>query len=200
MTPRPYAAPRAPERPTPTTRPAAWLAAAVLAFAPLAHAQGAEAPAAPPSAEAWLDLPLVDAASGEVFTLRDLDDGVVLVETMATWCGNCRRQLGHLAAAAAELGGEAAPGVPIAYVVVSVERDLDPARLAAYAEREGFPFRFVVADDDLLRALADRFGRVVLNPPATPHVVVAPGGRVGELSTGFEAPAALVARLRAAAD
>ena len=198
MTPRPYAAPRAPVRPTPGSF--AWLAFAVLALAPLAHAQGAEVPAAPPSTEAWLDLPLVDAASGEVFTLRALDDGVVLVETMATWCGNCRRQLGHLAAAAAELGGEAAEGVPVAFVVVSVERGLDPAQLAAYAEREGFPFRFVVADDDLLRALADRFGRVVLNPPATPHVVVAPGGRVGALTTGFEAPEALVARLRAAAN
>ena len=200
MTPRPYAAPRAPERPTPTPRRAAWLAAAMLALAPVAHAQGVEGSAPPPAAEAWLDLPLVDAASGEVFTLRDLDDGVVLVETMATWCGNCRRQLGHLVAASAELGDEAATGVPVAYVVVSVERGLDPARLAAYAEREGFPFRFVVADDDLLRALADRFGRGVLNPPATPHVVVGPGGRVGALTTGFEAPEALVARLRAAAD
>ena len=108
--------------------------------------------------------------------------------------------LAHLAAAAAELGGEVAAGVPVAYVVVSVERGLAPSSLAAYAEREGFPFRFVVADDELLRALAERFGRAVLNPPATPHVVVAPGGRVGALTTGFEAPEALVARLRAAAD
>ncbi|MDF1521663.1 MAG: hypothetical protein P1P87_02440 [Trueperaceae bacterium] len=181
---------------------AAWLAAAVLSLvlAPAVHAQGAAATEAPSSAEAWLDVPLVDAATGEVFTLRDLDDGVVLVETMATWCGNCRRQLGHLAAAAAKLGGEAAAGVPVAYVVVSLEPGLAPSRLTAYAEREGFPFRFVVADDALIRALADRFGRVVLNPPATPHVVIAPGGRVGELTTGFEAPEALVARLRAAAD
>jgi thiol-disulfide isomerase/thioredoxin len=182
-----------------TRRTAVWLAIALLALVSLANAQATEAPAAP-SGEAWLDLPLVDATSGASFTVRELADGVVLVETMATWCGNCRRQLGHLAAAAAELAGEAAPGVPVAYVVVSVEPGLDPSALAAYAEREGFPFRFVVADDELLRALAERFGRVVLNPPATPHVVVAPGGRVLELTTGFEAPEALVARLRAAAD
>lgn len=176
-----------------------WLLVTLaLALSPAVHAQGAAAAA--PAAEAWLDLPLVDVASEEVFTLRDLDDGVVLVETMATWCGNCRRQLGHLAAAAAELAGEASPGVSVAYVVVSLERGLAPAQLAAYAAREGFPFRFVVADDALIRALADRFGRSVLNPPATPHVVIAPGGRVGELTTGFEAPEALVARLRAAAN
>lgn len=182
-------------RPRSALRFAALPVLALLAVAPVANAQGAAA-----SPETWLDLPLVDTASGEVFTLRELDHGVVLVETMATWCGNCLRQLGHLADAAAELGGFVADGVPVAYVVVSVERGLEPSRLVAYAEREGFPFRFVVADDDLLRALAARFGRVVLNPPATPHVVVAPGGRVLELTTGFEAPEALVARLRAAAD
>ncbi len=150
--------------------------------------------------EAWLDLPLVDAASGEPFTVRGHTTGVVLVETMATWCSNCRRQLGHLAAAADELQGEAAAGVPVTFVVVSVERGLDPALLGAYATREGLSFRFAVADDAMLRALADRFGRVVLNPPATPHVVIAPGGAVGALSTGFVGPADLVARVRAAAE
>jgi thiol-disulfide isomerase/thioredoxin len=148
--------------------------------------------------ETWLDLPLTDAATGETFALSDFVGSVVVVETMATWCGNCRRQLGHLRDAAAQLGGAAAPGIPIVVVAVSVERGLAPAALAAYAAREGFPFRFVVADDALLRALADRFGRVALNPPATPHVVVAADGTVGELSTGAAAPAALVELLQAA--
>ena len=183
-----------------TRSPIPRLIALLVLVAWLGAAAGQSDTAAQAGADAWLDHPLIDAATGEPFTVRGLEGSVVLVETMATWCSNCRRQLGHLAAAAAELGGEAAEGVPVAFVVVSVERGLEPARLAAYAEREGFPFRFVVADDELLRALAERFGRVVLNPPATPHVVVAPGGRVGALSTGFEAPEALVARLRAAAD
>jgi len=166
---------------------AALLAALLLAAPTLAQA------------ESWLDLPLTDAASGETFALSDFHGSVVVVETMATWCGSCRRQLAHLRDAAAALGGEAAPGVPIVVVALSVERGLDPAALAAYAAREGFPFRFAVADDALLRALAERFGRVALNPPATPHVVVAADGRVGPLSTGFAAPEALVALLRAAA-
>ena len=154
--------------------------------------------AAQPAPEAWLDHALVDAATGESFAVRDLIGAVVLVETMATWCGNCRRQLGHLAEAAAALAGEAAPGVPVAYLVVSVERGLDPGTLAAYADRHGFPFRFVVADDGFMRLLAERFGRAVLNPPATPHVIVAPDGTVGALTTGFTAPDELMARLAAA--
>lgn len=155
--------------------------------------------AAQADAEAWLDHPLVDAATGEPFTVRGLEGSVVLVETMATWCGNCRRQLGHLAEAAAALGGEAAEGVPVAYLAISVERGLDPAALTAYAARHGLPFRFAVADDTLLRLLAERFGRAVLNPPSTPHVIVSPSGSVGPLTTGFSSPAELVARLTAAA-
>lgn len=166
---------------------------ALVAFA-TALAQGA-----PAVAEGWLDHPLVDATTGDTFTVREHADGVVVVETMATWCGNCRRQLGNLAAAAAQLAGEAAPGVPVTYVVLSVEIGLPAADLAAYAASHGFAFRFAVADEPLLRTLAERFGRVVLNPPSTPHVVVAPGGRVGPLATGFSSPDTLVAMVAAAA-
>jgi thiol-disulfide isomerase/thioredoxin len=146
--------------------------------------------------EAWLDHPLQDVATGETFALRDLAGTPVLVETMATWCGNCRRQLGNLSEAKARLDAD---GVDVAYVVVSVERGLDPAALAAYAQRHGFAFRFAVADDALLQMLAGRFGRIALNPPATPHVLIGADGTVGELTTGFSPPDALVERLAAAA-
>ncbi len=146
--------------------------------------------------DAWLDHPLRDAATGETFTLRTDAGQVLLVETMATWCGSCRRQLTNLREARETL--EAA-GVPVAYVVISVERGLPDAALAAYAEEQAFPFRFAVADDALLGHLVDAFGRGVLNPPSTPHLIVAADGAVGPLRTGFTAPDELVALLTAAA-
>jgi thiol-disulfide isomerase/thioredoxin len=179
--------------------PIARLFVTLALIAWLGAAAGQADTTAQAAADAWLDHPLVDAATGEPFTVRDLEGSVVLVETMATWCGNCRRQLGHLAEAAATLDGETAAGVPITYLVISVERGLDPAALTAYAERHGLPFRFTVADDALLRLLAERFGRAVLNPPSTPHVIVSPAGAVGPLTTGFSSPVELVARLTAAA-
>jgi thiol-disulfide isomerase/thioredoxin len=175
------------------------LIALLVLIACLGAAAGQADTAAQAGADAWLDHPLVDVATGESFTVRGLEGSVVLIETMATWCSNCRRQLGHLAEAAATLGGEAAPGVPVAYLIVSVERGLDPGALTAYAERHGLPFRFAVADDALLRLLAERFGRAVLNPPSTPHVIVSPTGAVGPLTTGFSSPDELVARLTAVA-
>lgn len=144
----------------------------------------------------WAAHPLTDAVTGETFAIGDYQGTAVLVETMATWCGNCRRQLGNLRAASELLAEQDAD---VAYVVISVERGLPAAALADYADRNAFPFRFAVADDELLGLLADRFGRNALNPPSTPHVIVAADGTASELRTGFSPPDELVGLLSEAA-
>jgi thiol-disulfide isomerase/thioredoxin len=140
---------------------------------------------------AWLDLPLTDARSGATFTLGSFEGTPVYVEPMATWCTNCRRMLGNVTQAMAGVAdGEAV------FVALSVEGALPPERLASYAEREGFPMRFAVATPDLIAALVGAFGRVITNPPLTPHFVVRPDGTVTDLSTGIEAPDAVLAFVR----
>ena len=37
----------------------------------------------------WFDMELVDAQTGETFTMNDYAGKVVLLETMAIWCPNC---------------------------------------------------------------------------------------------------------------
>src|SRR5690349_17803814 len=59
---------------------------------------GANAPAAPVNTilvnnPDWLNLTLVNARTGETFTLADFAGKTVYVEPMATWCTNCRRQM-----------------------------------------------------------------------------------------------------------
>jgi hypothetical protein len=69
----------------------------------------------------------------------------------------------------------------------SVGVDVDPneraADLAAYAEREGFEWRFVIADRELVRLLTERFGFQVGNPPSTPTFVVS-GDSIRALAFG----------------
>jgi thiol-disulfide isomerase/thioredoxin len=137
----------------------------------------------------WASLPLVNARTGESFTLADFAAKPVLVEPMATWCTNCRRQLGNVSAAATQLGEEAT------FVALSVEADLPPDQLAAYAEQNGFPLVFAVVTPEILTALADQFGQTITNPPATPHFVLYPDGSVSELLTGGRSPEELVALL-----
>jgi cytochrome oxidase Cu insertion factor (SCO1/SenC/PrrC family) len=152
-----------------------------------------EANPAPASTNSsWLSIELVNAASGESFSLDSLAGKTVFVEPMATWCSNCRAQQGEVAQAMATLGTD-----DYVFISVSVESNVSNADLAAYAARNEFPQVFVVASSELLEAWIAQFGRTVLNPPSTPHFVIAPDGTVGSLNTGQHSATALIEELSA---
>lgn len=145
------------------------------------------------SSTAWAATPLTDVA-GESFTIADLAGTPVFVENFATWCSNCLRQLGDTERAAAEAGDSAV------FLALSVETDLDPAKVAAYAEKNGFDhIRFAVMTPEFLAATDDAFGTTALNPPSTPKILVTASGTPGDLVTGFESPDDILAKLDGAA-
>jgi hypothetical protein len=126
------------------------------------------------AADPLLAYELVDVRSGESFTLGELAaDGPVLFETMAIWCTSCLQQQREVVVAhdLAEF--------------TSVGIDVDPNErgpdLAGYAEREGFDWRYVIADQELVALLTERFGFQVTNPPSTPTFIVSPGGTIRAL-------------------
>ncbi len=129
--------------------------------------------------ETLINLPLVNARTGETFSLADFAGKVVYVEPMATWCTNCRDQLGRVRDAYQQLD-------PSQYVFVgiSVETNITPADLATYIDNQNFPWIFAVASRDMLVALNDQYGSIVLNPPSTPHFIVNPDGTLSQLYTG----------------
>lgn len=129
------------------------------------------------AADRLLATRLVDVASGQSFTLGQLAaDRPVLLEMMATWCPNCRQQQRAIVDAHA-LGD---------FRSVSIDVDLSEtaADLAAYADREGFDWRFAVADAPLYQELQQRFGVAVTNPPSTPLLVIGSDGSVRPLEFG----------------
>ncbi len=138
---------------------------------------------------AWQSLELTDARTGETFTLGGFEGKPVFVEPMATWCTNCRRQLGNVNAAKQEVGED------VEFIALSIEGNLSNEALAAYAEKEGFDLRFAVITPELLRALVDTFGRAITSPPSTPHFIIRPDGSTTDLVTGIESADALVAQL-----
>ena len=139
----------------------------------------------------WQTLPLTDARTGETFTLGSFSGETVYAEPMATWCSNCRQQLGNVRDAAAEL-----KGAKVTFVALSVETTLKPDALARYAEEQGFNFKFAVLTPELLRALAANFGQSVAVPPSTPHFIIYPDGTASDLLTGFSSPAAILAAVQ----
>lgn len=170
--------------------PGRALAAAVLAtLAVLVAACGGGTSSASGDDTAWLSMEITD-VDGQTFTLAGLE-GPVFVENFATWCPTCRQQLGRTEEAAAAMGDEAS------FVVLSVETDIDPADVAAYASENGFTsMRFAVMSPELLAAFAGSFGTSAVNPPSTPHVVIGADGNPGPLETGGIAPDEIEAALR----
>jgi thiol-disulfide isomerase/thioredoxin len=132
---------------------------------------------APANADPLLAFELVDVRSGATFTLGELAaEKPVLVEAMAIWCTTCLAQQREVVDAHASADFH------------SVGIDVDPneraADLAEYAEREGFDWRFAMADPQLVQLLTERYGFGVTNPPSTPTFVISADGGVRALEFG----------------
>ena len=69
-----------------------------------------------------------------------------------------------------------------------VSLDIDPsenaAQLKAFAERNGFPWRFAIAPREMLAALQQTYGTQFLTPTAEPMFFVSPGQRPSAGSFG----------------
>lgn len=142
---------------------------------------------------AWHHAVLVDARTGESFSLTDFEGKTIFVEPMATWCTKCRQQLNNVRDARQRLTSE-----DVVFISLSVETNIDNAALASYADGAVFDWLFAVATPDLLRQLVDEFGQTIVNPPATPHFIIRADGTNTELVTGIEPADQIVSQITAA--
>lgn len=134
---------------------------------------------------AWLALELAS-TDGTTVRLADHAGRPVLIELMATWCASCEEQQDALREARADL--------PADTVIVSL--DVDPTgdlgALAAYAAERDYDWVFASASRELLRALVDAFGDDVINPAATPVLVIDRDGTAWLPPLGRKSAATLV--------
>lgn len=163
---------------------------------PAAASEPASSPPAtasgqPDDVDALLALKLVDVRSGATFTLGALAaEKPLLVEAMAIWCTTCRAQQREVV--------EAHQLAEFHSVGIDVDPNERPEDLAAYAEREGFDWRFAMAEVQLVQLLTDRYGFAVTNPPSTPTFVISAEGGIRALEFGrVRSAAELVAELAA---
>jgi thiol-disulfide isomerase/thioredoxin len=156
-------------------------------------AAGAEEMAMSEDLPAWQTLSLINARTGEPFTLADFAGQTVFVEPMATWCTNCRRQLGNVKEAYAQLASQ-----DVVFVALSVETTIDDTTLANYADEAGFDWLFAVLSPEMLQELAAEFGQTIANPPSTPHFVIRPDGTVFSFRTGIESTEQIVDQIQLA--
>jgi thiol-disulfide isomerase/thioredoxin len=142
-----------------------------------------------PENTGWQNVAITD-TDGVSLTIAELKGMPVLVENFATWCSNCRRQLGDTQAAAARAGDKAT------FLALSVETDLAASDVAKYAADNGFDdIRFAVMTPEMLAAMNDAYGNSALNPPSTPKITIAADGTAGSMVTGYESPDTILANL-----
>lgn len=159
-----------------------------IAFVVAACSSGGQTPASGTADDAWRTASLRDVVTGEEFSISDLEGKVVAIEAMAIWCTNCRVQQGEAQAALEQVSSP-----DVVYISLDVDPNEREEDLAAYASREGFEWRFVVASADVSRSLAATFGDQILSPPATPLVILGPDGELIEKHTGIKGGADLAA-------
>jgi thiol-disulfide isomerase/thioredoxin len=140
----------------------------------------------------WAAASLVDVSTGETFRIADHAGKVIILETMAIWCTNCRAQQRDVKTALGEL-----PADSVSYIVLDVDPNEDGPSLAAYRDQQGFEGRYAIAGTAVARALAAEFGDQVLNPPSTPIVFIGTDGRVTLTEFGHKSPDEIVALARA---
>ena len=138
--------------------------------------------------QAWATAELVDVSTGETFRIADHAGKVIVIETMAIWCSNCRVQQGDVKAALERL-----PADSVIYVVLDVDPNEDGASLSSYRDKNSFVGRYAIAGVKVARALAAEFGDQFLNPPSTPMAVVGTDGVVTLTEFGHKSPDEIVA-------
>lgn len=149
-------------------------------------------PEAEPAVErpVWQQIALTDVQTGETFTLGDFAGKTVFVEPMATWCTNCRAQLGVVKSVREQLSSD-----DVVFIGISVETNLSAEQLAQYQTSTGYDWPFAVATPELVQALVDQFGQSITNPPSTPHFIIRADGSATELDTGMESSEELIAQI-----
>jgi cytochrome oxidase Cu insertion factor (SCO1/SenC/PrrC family) len=142
--------------------------AMVMHETPTANPMMQDTPGAMMESPAWFANSLTDAKSGKAFSIHDFNGKVVLVETMAVWCSNCRNQQIEIKALHNQMGMQDD--------FVSVSLDIDPNEnidtLKSYVKTAGFDWLYAVAPPDVSREVAAEFGDQFLNPPSTPIFIV----------------------------
>ena len=131
----------------------------------------------------WLGTPLADAVTGRGFQVADHQGKVVLVETMAVWCTNCRAQQEQMRAFQSRMMEQTTD-------LVLVSLDIDPNEnvetLKKYVNATGFAWPFAVAPPDLIRTIGLTYGDQFLNPPSTPVLIIDRHGEAHPLPFGIK--------------
>ena len=130
----------------------------------------------------WFALTLSNVQTGEDFTFNDFNGKVVLVENLAMWCSNCKKQQIQVKSLLERLGERE----DFISVGLDIDTNENAADLKAYIDNNGFYWTYAVASPEIAREFRALYGAQFLNPPSTPMLVIDRNGQVHLMPFGIK--------------
>ena len=130
----------------------------------------------------WFSAQLTNVRNGENFTIDSFKGKVVLVETLAMWCPNCKKQQEQVVALHEMLG----MNKDLVSVGLDVDKNEKQADLKTYTESNGFDWIYAVAPAEVAREIGNLYGQQFLNVSSTPILVIDRSGKVHPMPFGIK--------------
>ncbi len=130
----------------------------------------------------FFQVSLTNVNTGESFKISDFSGKVVLVENLAMWCPNCKKQQEQVKLLNEALGMDSD--------LISIGFDVDPnentADLKKYTDSNGFNWVYAVPPQEVLNEISKLYGANFLNPPSTPIFIIDRKGGVHPMPFGVK--------------
>jgi thiol-disulfide isomerase/thioredoxin len=128
----------------------------------------------------WRNVELTDVLTGETFTISQLNDKPILLESFAVWCPTCKKQQDEVKALHEDIGDDV--------VSIGLDTDVneDASQVKSHAQSNGFNWRFAVSPASMTQSLINEFGPGIVSAPSAPVVLICPDGSARKLSSGVK--------------
>ncbi|GAB4434345.1 MAG: hypothetical protein Kow002_21360 [Anaerolineales bacterium] len=133
-------------------------------------------------APAWFSETFTNVRTGQTFSINDYKGKVILVETLAMWCSNCKKQQGQVLELH-KLLGERDDFISFG---LDIDTNENAADLSNYVQSNGFDWTYAVATPEVAREIGNLYGANFLNPPSTPMLIIDRHGNVHLLPFGIK--------------
>jgi len=130
----------------------------------------------------WFGTTFTNVSTDETFTINDYKGKVVLIENLAMWCSNCKKQQEQVKMLHELIG----MNEDLVSIGLDIDTNENAEDLKTYIANNGFDWIYAVATEDVTREIANLYGAQFLNPPSTPIIIVDRNGLAHPMPFGIK--------------
>ena len=144
----------------------------------------------PTTAPGWMEIELIDVATGETFKVSDFKGKPILLESFAVWCPTCLAQQKEIKKVK-QIEGE-----NIIHISLDTDPNEDEDKVREHVERNDLDWYFTVSPVELTEALIDEFGLNFVSAPRAPVVLICEDQSTRFLRSGVKSAEELISEIK----